>query len=90
MAAAASPCWPGRPWTSFERAAGGDAGHLGGGLIALDRDNRRVLVLRAASATADVVGAPVVICARRTQQSVVTSDPGDLRSLDPQISLVTV
>ena len=42
----------------------------------------------AASGTADVVDAHVVICARRTQQRVVTSDPDDLRRLDPTIELV--
>jgi len=31
-----------------------------------------------------------VICARRAQQQVATSDPDDLRRLDPRISLVTV
>ena len=46
--------------------------------------------LLAASATADIVDAHVVICARRAQQQVATSDPDDLRRLDPRISLVTV
>lgn len=60
-------------------------------VVPLDRvDATSVGRLLAASATADVVDAHVVICARRTQQSVVTSDPDDLRRLDPRISLVTV
>jgi len=39
---------------------------------------------------ADVVDAHVAVCARRANQQVVTSDPEDLRMLDPTISLVTV
>jgi hypothetical protein len=31
-----------------------------------------------------------VICARRSEQPVVTSDPGDLRMLDPAVRLITV
>ncbi len=46
--------------------------------------------LLAASGTADVVDAHVVICARRNQQRVVTTDPEDLRRLDPTLQLVTV
>jgi hypothetical protein len=34
--------------------------------------------------------AHVVICAHRAGQSVVTSDPGDLRALDPAISIITI
>lgn len=44
--------------------------------------------LLAASATSDVVDAHVVVCARRTGQPVVTSDPDDLRELDPTLTLV--
>jgi hypothetical protein len=32
----------------------------------------------------------VVICARRAGQQIVTSDPDDLRRLDPGIGLVIV
>jgi hypothetical protein len=46
--------------------------------------------LLAASGTADIADAHVVICARRSQQTVVTSDPGDLRALDPAIRLITL
>ncbi len=57
----------------------------------LDRvDATNVGRLLAASATVDVVDAHVVICARRTQQRVVTSDPDDLRRLDPTVGLVIV
>ncbi len=46
--------------------------------------------LLAASGTADVVDAHVVVCARRAGQRVVTSDPDDLRYLDPSIQLVVI
>jgi hypothetical protein len=46
--------------------------------------------LLAASGTSDIVDAHVVICARRTGQYVVTSDPADLRLLDPAIRLTVI
>ncbi|MCZ7535654.1 MAG: PIN domain nuclease [Acidimicrobiia bacterium] len=42
----------------------------------------------AASGTTDVVDAHVVICARRANQAVVTSDPDNLRALDPTLTIV--
>lgn len=60
-------------------------------VVPLDRvDATGVGRLLAASGTADVVDAHVVICARRTGQRVVTSDPDDLRRLDPAVPLVTL
>jgi predicted nucleic acid-binding protein len=60
-------------------------------VVALDRvDATNVGRLLAASGTADIVDAHVVICARRSGQHVVTSDPGDLRVLDPSVQLITV
>jgi hypothetical protein len=46
--------------------------------------------LLAETATADIVDAHVVICARRTGQVVVTSDPGDIGRIDPDLRLVAV
>ena len=46
--------------------------------------------LLAASGTSDIADAHVVICARRTGQQVVTSDPVDLRALYPAIQLFTI
>jgi predicted nucleic acid-binding protein len=46
--------------------------------------------LLAASGTADITDAHVVICARRAGQPVITSDPGDLRQLDPVLRLITI
>jgi hypothetical protein len=60
-------------------------------VVPLDRvDAVNVGRLLPASSTSDVVEAHVVICARRTSQRVVTSDPGDLSSLDPTLDLVVV
>ena len=53
-------------------------------------DATSVGILLAASRTADIADAHVVICARRTGQPVVTSDPGDLRRLDPTLQVVLV
>src|ERR1017187_7733351 len=44
--------------------------------------------LLAASGTSDIADAHVVICARRSDQPVVTSDPGDLGRLDPALRLI--
>jgi hypothetical protein len=60
-------------------------------VVALDRvDATNVGRLLAASGTADITDAHVVICAHRAHQQVVTSDPDDLRVLDPTIGLVTI
>ena len=60
-------------------------------VVVLDRvDATNVGRLLSASATADIVDAHVVICARRAGQKVVTSDPDDLRRLDPRVGLVIV
>jgi predicted nucleic acid-binding protein len=60
-------------------------------VIALDRvDATHVGRLLAASGTSDIADAHVVICARRAGQPVVTSDPSDLRQLDPALRLITL
>ena len=60
-------------------------------VIALGRvDATNVGRLLAASETADIVDAHVVICARRSGQRVVTSDPDDLRALDPTVRLIAL
>lgn len=60
-------------------------------VVALDRvDATNVGRLLAASGTSDVVDAHVVICARRSGQQVVTTDPDDLRRLDSRIRLVGI
>ncbi len=58
-------------------------------VVVLDRvDATNIGRLLAATATSDIVDAHVVICARRSQQQVVTSDPDDLRLLDPKVRLI--
>jgi hypothetical protein len=60
-------------------------------VVHLDRvDATNVGRLLAASKTSDIADAHVVICARRAQQDVVTSDPDDLHLLDPAIRLIAV
>jgi predicted nucleic acid-binding protein len=60
-------------------------------VVPLDRvDATHVGRLLVVSGTADITDAHVVVCARRAGQNVVTSDPGDLRRLDPALGVVTV
>jgi hypothetical protein len=60
-------------------------------LAPLDRvDTTQVGILLAASGISDVVEAHAVVCARRAGQPIVTSDPEDLRSLDPAVQLVAL
>ena len=60
-------------------------------VVALDRvDATNVGRLLAASATADIVDAHVVICARRARQHVATSDPDGLRRLDRSLPLIAL
>lgn len=58
-------------------------------VVAVDRvDASGVGRLLAASGTADIADAHVVLCAKRARQSIVTSDPDDLRRLDPTARLI--
>jgi predicted nucleic acid-binding protein len=60
-------------------------------VIPLDRvDATNVGRLLAASGTADIVDAHVVVCARRADQRVLTADPDDLRRLDPTLEILPV
>jgi hypothetical protein len=60
-------------------------------IVCLDeREAVAVGRLLAHSRTSDVIDAHVVVCARRTGQSVVTSDPTDIHRLDVSINLVVV
>ena len=40
--------------------------------------------------TSDVVDASIVVCARGLQHAVITSDPDDIRALDPTLPIFTV
>ena len=60
-------------------------------VVPLDRvDAVNVGRLLAVSRTSDVADAHVVVCARRSAQQVVTSDPTVLALLDPTLGLVIV
>jgi predicted nucleic acid-binding protein len=60
-------------------------------VVVLDRAGAvEVGRLLAASGTSDIVDAHVVVSARRAGQTVVTSDPGDLKTLDPGIDVFVV
>lgn len=57
----------------------------------LDRvDATNVGRLLVASGTSDIADGHVAICARRSEQYIVTSDPGDLRALDPAVRLIAL
>ena len=53
-------------------------------------DATAVGLLLARTATADVVDAHVVVCARRAGQAVVTSDAADLRRIAPDLQVLAV
>jgi hypothetical protein len=60
-------------------------------VVSLDeRDSKLVGSLLARTGTSDIVDAHVVICARRTGQYVLTSDPHDLERLAPDLDLVLI
>lgn len=50
----------------------------------------KVGVRCAVSGVSDVVDVSVVVCARERGQPVVTSDPGDLHAIDPNLALLPV
>lgn len=58
-------------------------------IVALDdRAGRAVGQLLGASGTTDVVDASIAWCARQRGHPVVTSDPDDLRAVDPTLTIV--
>ena len=60
-------------------------------VVALDgADATAVGLLLGETATADIVDAHVVVCARRTRSVVITSDPEDIARIDPKLLLVVV
>ena len=60
-------------------------------VIPLDASHAQAVgVLLAKTGTSDITDAHVVICARRAGHTVITSDPFDLRRLDPSLRVVTV
>lgn len=60
-------------------------------LRALDgKDATAVGMLLAKTGTADIADAHVAVCAKRFEQSVITSDPDNLRRIAPDLELVIV
>jgi predicted nucleic acid-binding protein len=60
-------------------------------VVSLDEhDSKLVGSLLARTGTSDIVDAHVVVCARRTGQYVLTSDPGDFERLAPDLDLVLI
>ena len=60
-------------------------------VISLDaRYATAVGLLLAESGTSDIADAHVVVCARNARQPVLTSDPGDLARLGPDLRVVAV
>ena len=57
----------------------------------LDSDRaKRAGQLCGATKTKDVIDASVVLCARGHKTAIMTSDPDDLRRLDPDVELIVV
>ena len=60
-------------------------------VVPLDRvDATSIGRLLGAGRTSDITDAHVVVCARRSGTGVVTSDPDDLRRLDPSLPLTVI
>jgi predicted nucleic acid-binding protein len=60
-------------------------------LVALDGPEASAVgLLLAHSRTADIVDAHVIVCARRAQQVIVTSDRADFVRLAPDVMTITV
>lgn len=58
-------------------------------VVALDEPTARAAgVLCGLAGTADIVDASVVLCARRRDEPVITSDPEDLGLIDPSLRLL--
>jgi hypothetical protein len=53
-----------------------------------ERTALRIGVRCAISGVTDVIDVSVAVCARDYSQPVITSDPGDLRAIDPSLMLI--
>ena len=59
-------------------------------IVALDqRQALRIGARCAATGVTDVIDVSVAICARDRGHAVVTSDPGDIRTADPSLTVLT-
>jgi predicted nucleic acid-binding protein len=60
-------------------------------VIPLDRPHAQAVgALLARTGTSDIADAHVVICAREAGYAVITSDPLDLKRLDPKLRVISV
>ncbi len=60
-------------------------------IVPLDDQTARVVgLLLGLRRCSDAIDASVAVCARRHRQGIVTSDPDDLRRLDPKLRLTVV
>ena len=60
-------------------------------VVPLDGSHAQAVgVLLARTGTSDITDAHVVICAQRSGFGVITSDPGDLRRLDPVLRVIAI
>lgn len=60
-------------------------------VVPLDRSQAQAVgALLARTGTSDITDAHVVICAQREGYAVITSDPLDLKRLDPELRLISV
>ena len=60
-------------------------------VVPLDRSDAQLVgALLAKTGTADIADAHVVVCANRAGHAVITSDPFDLKRLDPQLRMISV
>jgi hypothetical protein len=60
-------------------------------VVPLDRDDAMAIgALLRRTNTRDIADAHVVICARRAQERIATTDPDDLRRLDPDLDLIVL
>lgn len=58
---------------------------------ALDRDEALAAgALCARARTSDVIDASVALCAQRRRQAVITSDPDNIRRLDPRLAIIAI
>jgi predicted nucleic acid-binding protein len=65
--------------------------HGGTEVIPLDASHAQAVgALLARTGTSDITDAHVVICAQRSDLAIITSDPHDLRRLDPELRVVGV
>lgn len=60
-------------------------------VVPLDRPRAQAVgALLARTETSDIADAHVVVCAQEAGHAVITSDPADLKRLDPNLRVITV